>query len=140
MSEMQFNIRGKTVSADQVKRYMDRAPPKSAASPPKRVSDRSVAKISMGFLVLGYSPEQMAQAEREHEAMAAAHRASLRKNADVSVPARLGPFDADAYMRKAKPKRIRSKPYGLSSAADACKELAEKAGWLRVTVEEVLKA
>lgn len=50
------------------------------------------------------------------------------------------PWCADAYMNKTKPLRVRSKPYELASAADVCKALAEKAGWLRVTVEEVMKA
>jgi len=37
----------------------------------------------------------------------------------------------------AKKTPLRSKPYELYETAEACKLIAEKAGWLRVTIEEV---
>jgi hypothetical protein len=108
-------------------------------SPLKRTDDRGVAKVSDGFLVTGFSPEQLEHARKSHETdieLANAHNAQ-NPTKPVDVPP---PWDEDAYMRKAKPKRLRSKPYAIASAADQCAELARKAGWKNVRVEEVMKA
>ena len=43
----------------------------------------------------------------------------------------------DVWLNSTKPKKVRSKPYSLPQAADECKALAERAGWLRVRVREL---
>lgn len=44
-----------------------------------------------------------------------------------------------AWLAKAKPKRVRTKPYELHQAATECKALAEKAGWTHVEVRALSK-
>jgi len=43
-------------------------------------------------------------------------------------------FNENVFYGSAKTKKVRAKPYELEDAAHECKALAEKAGWLRVTV------
>lgn len=47
-------------------------------------------------------------------------------------------IDAD-WLRNAKKKAVRAKPYALADAAEICAELARKAGWLQVTVTPIEK-
>jgi len=47
-------------------------------------------------------------------------------------------IDAD-WLRNAKQKAVRAKPYALADAAEICAELARKAGWLQVTVTAIEK-
>lgn len=49
------------------------------------------------------------------------------------------PFDETAWLRTAKRAAIRSKPYILQEAAQQCKNLAIKAGWLEVQLQEIKK-
>lgn len=115
------------------------AKPKQTRGTLKRTDDRSVAKVSEGFLVTGFSPEHLAQGERDHAiAVDLAHSHNAHNpTKPVAVP---GPWSEEAYMRKAKPKRVRTRPYEIASAADQCAEMAKKAGWKGVRIEEVLKA
>lgn len=48
-------------------------------------------------------------------------------------------FDEEHWLMNAKRVPVRSKPYGIPAAAQECKALAEKAGWLRVEVVELKK-
>ena len=48
-------------------------------------------------------------------------------------------FDDKNWLMNAKKTPLRSKPYELYEAAETCKRIAEKAGWLRVIIEEVKK-
>jgi hypothetical protein len=50
-----------------------------------------------------------------------------------------GAFDETAWLRTAKRTAVRSKPYILQEAAQQCKELAVKAGWLEVQLIEIKK-
>lgn len=131
------NIYGKPVCPAQLARLQ--AKPKQARDTLKRTDDRTLAKVSEGFLVTGYSPEQLDQGKRDHAiAIDLANDHNAREPAKpVRVP---GPWDEEAFMRMAKPKRVRTKPYSIKSAAEQCAELATKAGWKGVRVEEVLKA
>ena len=47
-------------------------------------------------------------------------------------------IDAD-WLRNARQKPVRAKPYVLADAAEICAELARKAGWLQVTVTPIEK-
>lgn len=48
-------------------------------------------------------------------------------------------FNEQAWRRKAKRSAIRSKPYSLQEAAQQCKEMAVKAGWLEIQLQEIKK-
>lgn len=133
------NIYGVPVSPAELARLQSQAKPKQSRETLKRTDDRTLAKVSEGFLVTGFSSEQLEQARKSHEIdieLANAHNAQ-NPTKPVQVPS---PWDEDAYMRTAKLKRLRSKPYAIASAADQCAELARKAGWKNVRVEEVMKA
>lgn len=102
------------------------------AGAPKRQSKPAAMREPKhkGFLAVGYSPEQLRRARAEHEQVA--------KRAEGAAAPPVAPFDADAYMRRAAPLRIRSKPYSMpAAAADAC-ALAALAGWLNCRVEPLI--
>lgn len=61
------------------------------------------------------------------------------KDSKGKHPGTLDEFIA-RFVSKNKPKKVRTKPYELRDAAAACADLAERAGWQRVRVDEVLKA
>ena len=46
-------------------------------------------------------------------------------------------FDEENWLMNAKKTNVRSKPYEIHSAAEVCRLMALKAGWLRVVIEEV---
>jgi hypothetical protein len=79
-------------------------------------------------VVLGYSPEHWAERENEYE---------FQKK-DGKPVGTLAEFTA-RWMSKNKPKRARSKPYEIESAADQCAALMTKAGWLHVRVDELMR-
>lgn len=136
MSELLFNVGGRIVNADQFKVTAQKAPPKSTADTMKRVDDRGAAKVSDGFAVLGYSPDYWAQRIADH---ALAQQLFDREPTKNKAPGALETF-TPVWMRKNKPKRARSKPYEIESAANTCAELMRKAGWVHVCVEEIMKA
>lgn len=71
----------------------------------------------LGWAAIGVSPERVKQEQNEMKALKKA-------------------FDLEAFLRKATPKPIRSKPYNHpDSAAVAC-TIARKAGWLNCHVIE----
>ena len=47
-------------------------------------------------------------------------------------------IDAE-WLRNAKQKPVRAKPYAIQDAAETCAELARKAGWVQVTVTPIEK-
>lgn len=110
-------------------------PPKSTSAALKRVDCRDEAKESDGFVVIGYSPEQQ-------EALSADYADAKRRFDEAELRAEpAGTLEefASKWMAKNKPKRARSKPYEIESAADLCADLMRKAGWLHVRVDELLK-
>lgn len=46
-------------------------------------------------------------------------------------------FNEANWLQNHRGKAVRSKPYEIKDSADECATLAEKAGWLRVRVEEI---
>jgi hypothetical protein len=76
-----------------------------------------------GWDVLGFSPEQIAEARRLHD------------TAPVDDGHERKPFDEAAYLRNSKPRKARSKPYGVLEAAEQCAVLMRKAGWKIVQVQ-----
>ena len=105
----------------------------------KKVKDREKAKESHGFLVVGFSAAHLERAKgdrlRDIEIFQGLSEAS-RKEMGMKEPK---PWNEAEYMDKAKPKRVRSRPYEMAVAADECAALATMAGWQRVSVQEILK-
>lgn len=83
-----------------------------------------------GFQPLGYSPEQIAEGRRRHEA-------DSRMEVQCGRPP-LDPFSVDGFMRKARPKKI-GKPLSSPEAALAAVSIAEKSGWVGVHFVELKK-
>jgi hypothetical protein len=48
-------------------------------------------------------------------------------------------WDEAAYLRKTRPARVCPHAYELRDGAQACATLAQKAGWKKVRVEEILR-
>lgn len=79
-----------------------------------------------GWRVLGYSPEQIESGRAEYAAS--------------GIEARTGrPFDLQEFMATHRPKPVQSKPFGVYSSAETCKQLAERAGWIGVRIEAKAK-
>jgi hypothetical protein len=121
-----FNVGGRILDADQFKAQ---ATPAKKAAPRevlKAVTDRSEAKLSMGFVVTGYPALEIAQAKESHE----------RAMADGSETE---PFELSRYARKHKPTKGRFKPFEVEASADDCAALLKRMGWHLVTVTELMK-
>jgi len=137
MSDLHFTVGARTISESELRANaaLQKAPaPAKKKASLRRTKDSDKATHSAGFQVLGYTPtlwaelpDMYAEAVKKHE-----------KDAKNKHPGTLDEFIA-SYVLKNKPKKVRSKPYELRDAADICARLAEKAGWQRVRVEEVLK-
>lgn len=92
-------------------------------------------KFHKGWQVKGIPPGALEQAETEHGIARRAAEVAVR---DGSPGARLLPdWDADKWLRNARLKAVRSKPYSIPDAANVCADLAHKGGWLRVEVVEL---
>lgn len=116
---MQFvNIHGRPV---------DTTPVKQAAK-----SKATQDEAHKGYLAVGYSPEQIEAGRVAHEAEISAAIANKR------VPPQ--PWSVEAFMRKTKPRKIRTQPYFILDAAkQACVMAAKQLGWINCRVEPVIK-
>lgn len=90
-----------------------------APQPKKRTQKEGPDSFHKGFSVQGHPPGALEAAEALH-----------KKTGE-------GKFDSERWLTKTRLKKVRSKPYSLLSAAEECKNLAEKAGWLCVVVVAV---
>lgn len=136
---LMFTVGGLQYSAAELQRLAPKRKAKSSAEVHKATTDRSQAKQSLGFQVEGYSPEMLEAAEAAHARTRAAYmdlKALGKLGQNEKDP---GEWDADKWMSSHKPKRVRTKPFEIASSADQCAELARKAGWLHVTVSELLR-
>lgn len=109
----------------------------------KRIAPVSDEGFHKGWRVVGVPGDALKQAEQDHPRLIAdAESWNLRvqqeRGTGKAVPVS-GPWDADKWLNEAKLRPVRSKPYELQSAANECAELARKAGWLRVSLQEVKK-
>jgi hypothetical protein len=89
-----------------------------------------------GFRVVGLPPGSLLKAEQDHAkeiARVREHNAEHPSN-QIRAPK---PWDADHWLANARGTPVRAKPYELRDAAEQCKQLAEKAGWLRVWIVEL---
>jgi hypothetical protein len=133
VSELKFIVRGQVVGEYGVKAHLDKAKPR-VSDGLKKVESRYDAKVSQGFVVLGYSPTHWEKRVADRLEALRLHEMDSKNKA----PGTLEEWTAK-WMAKNKPKKVRSKPYELESAADECGQLAVRAGWLYVRIEEILK-
>ena len=101
------------------------------------LTTKKVGKVTMpkesehkGFQAVGFSPEQIAEAQRKHKA-----------DSDFEVQhgrPPLQPFSIDSYTRTAKPKKI-EKPKATHEAALTICQIAERAAWIKASVVELKK-
>lgn len=131
MSDLTFVVGEQTLTADQLKATAPRRQVVRRETL-KRVDKRDDATSSDGFVVLGYTPDQMQSLDTDYSIEC--------KNAVESgkAPKPRDEFET-SWLRKNKPKRVRSRPYELESAAETCADLARRAGWSHVRVDEILK-
>lgn len=90
-----------------------------------------VVSVHKGWRVSGIKPGMLDEAKQAHERLC-----QMAQKAGGKPPE---PFDEGAWLRTAKRTAVRSKPYPLQEAAQLCKELAIKAGWLEVHLQEIKK-
>lgn len=99
---------------------------------PKRGRTAKVAEPShKGFRVVGISREQVDEARASHE-----KESALRIQSGMQP---LPPFDIDQWARNAKSKRISLKPFATMDGARSCVDVAERTGWIKVTIEPLAK-
>jgi len=80
----------------------------------------------LGFAVTGFSPEQIREAEKSH-------MAKLALDPDV------GAWSPEEWMNGARPKKAAPKNFAVPTAAELCANMVRKAGWQRVSVEEIIR-
>jgi hypothetical protein len=120
LSEVAFvNIHGEAV--DTTKRV---------PLPAKARSTAGESAFHKGWVVEGLPPRSVEEAKALHEAK---RRMEIQNKAKRITPE----WSEADYLRLARGRRVRTKPYEILEAAYTCKALAEKAGWVRVTVRAV---
>lgn len=82
--------------------------------------------LHKGWKVQGIPPDALEKARHQHSMLMSANRDPK-------------PFDEQEWLRNATRKPVRAKPYSIPDAAQACAELASRAGWLRVEVVAIEK-
>jgi len=103
------NIHGKPISVAPVKQE-------------KKRSSRESQQYHKGWRVVGYSPEQVRDGALAYER--------------DGLEARTGkPFSVHEFMVTHKPRPVRSRPYELYEAAEQCRQMAERSGWIGVRLE-----
>lgn len=111
---------------------------KRQSSKPKAANKEAPDRFHKGFIVEGHPPGAL-EAARESAEKAVADWESLPEKVKakfISEGSRAPkPWAGDeVWLAATKRKKVRSKPYQLAQAADECKALAERAGWLCVRV------
>lgn len=96
----------------------------------KKPKKEQAAEYHNGWRVQGIPPGALEEARNEHR------RASLAATENGKAPKE---WDEEHWLMNSKRKPVRSKPYEVPEAAQECKALAEKSGWLRVEVVELKK-
>lgn len=126
MSDLKFvNIHGAEINiAEATARAAMYQKPKERA-----VDDRE--KL-IGWIVTGFSPDMMKEAERVHNLE---REAALRRHRNGEKAVKVPDYwDAEAYMRGRIGRPVRTKPFELEGAAIEAAEIARRAGWVGVVV------
>lgn len=96
------------------------------ATPRQKQEDKSFHK---GWKVIGIPPGALEAARDDN-----------RRVAEMAAKAggkEIKQFDEANWLQNHRGKAVRSKPYELESSAKECAAMAERAGWLRVRIEEI---
>lgn len=101
---------------------------KPASTSLKRTDQRDLAKVSDGFVVIGFTPEMWESIPVLYADRIEEYEQDPTKN---KHPGTYEEFER-SWINKTKPTRARTKPYEIASAADTCAELCRKAGWMHV--------
>lgn len=132
MSELLFQVRGKTITAEELPQHAEKAKP--------RVAKMREAQHN-GFAVEGYPPGHLAEAEAmAREAFARWQTKSEEERRDYLRAGNREPkaWDELSYVRKTKAKRV-AKPYATPQGAADCLALAIKAGWQYARINELIR-
>ncbi|WP_120967365.1 hypothetical protein [Comamonas sp. lk] len=129
MSLSYVNVHGKAISPSRMAAMRAEALEQERQ---KRVAAKAdQVSAHKGWRVTGIPPEALSKAKEEHARLQVMARKAGGKPVED--------FDEQAWLRKAKRSAVRSKPYSLQEAAQQCKELAMKAGWIDVQIQEIKK-
>ncbi|MCV2423384.1 hypothetical protein LNV47_22610 [Paucibacter sp. DJ4R-1] len=113
------NVRGQRLHVD-VHAALARPPSKP------RATRAEEDKRHMGFAVVGFPPSQVEEAIK-------AHNASQQQKPDQE------PFQIDAWLSRARPRKGSPKNFSTPTGADQYAEMLRQAGWLRVSVREIIR-
>lgn len=134
---LQYVIGGRLVEEDDLKRQAKAAP--KPAPKPKADAEQ---KWHKGWRVSGHPPGAMEKAKTLADAsmarwenMSEARRVNAIKVGEKPPK----PWDEILWRRNTALKAVRSKPYTIPEAAEVCREMAIKEGWLDVVVIELKK-
>jgi hypothetical protein len=123
-----FVVNGREMTEQELRAKAPPAPKRVSHSAMTKVDERSIATHSLGFIVSGYPPLEIAQAKVEYE-----------RAAEAEVGKTPEPFTLMAYAKKHKPTKARRRPFEVESAADDCAALLMRQGWHMVSVQELLR-
>lgn len=142
LTEVDFTLGGRVVTEAELRSMAPPPARRSSTGGLVRVKQRSQAKYSLGWVVAGFTVERLARAKADaiaaREAAIDHNRRLPGTSSDrVAIPP---VWDEQAFMRKAKPTRVRARPYENAKSAELAAELARKGGWVNVTVVEELRA
>lgn len=97
----------------------------------KKVKKAQRDSYHNGWRVQGIPPEAVESAREGNRRL----QEMANKAGGKPIPS----FDLERWLMTAKGKPVRSRPFEVPQAAQECKELAERMGWLRVEVVELKK-
>lgn len=95
--------------------------------------------LGLGFRVEGLTHAMLADARNARQKAIDDHPAAcaLAEAENRALPQQPLPFDEEQWRHTAKRVKVAVRPYEIRSAAEQCRELALKQGWLLVSVVEV---
>lgn len=102
----------------------------------KTKAKREEKSFHNGWRVIGIPPGLMEETREQHNKDRATAMSRAEREKGIKIPK---PWDEDFWRNNFKKKPIRSKPYEIPEAAQACKSLAEKAGWTFIEIVEIKK-
>lgn len=103
--------------------------PESLACPIKKAFERG--EYHKGWRVVGLPPGSEDDAREMY-----ATKLRLAESEGRTI----GEFELATWLSKLRLRPVRSKPYEIRAAADRCRDLAERAGWINVEVQEIKRA
>lgn len=117
------NFNGEALSIERLVSVAPKRKKTKRGEPPKEYHN--------GWRVLGIPPGALEAAHEQFQSEAASLCEQGKESKD---------WNQEHWLMNAKRKAVRSKPYEVPQAAQECKAMAERAGWLRVEVVELKKS